>query len=52
MILFSVKILKCIKEVMEEMNKNTLFEELKFKELEELEELDQEKITEVKGKDD
>ena len=45
-------ILKSIKEVMEEMNKNTLFEELKFKELEELEELDKVKFTEVEDEND
>ena len=45
-------ILKSIKEIMEEMNKNTLFEELKSKELEQLEELDKVKFTEDKEEDE
>ena len=45
-------ILKSIKEIMEEMNKNTLFEELKSKELEHLKELDKVKFRKDKEEDE
>ena len=45
-------ILKSIKEIMEEMNKNTLFEELKSKELEQLKELDKVKFRKDKEEDE